>query len=949
MRFICPRCSHTEEIAAPAPAACPSCGFSLAPATVEGTVSYDPNATRAYLGRTPVAPELPAVVGGYRLIRQIGAGGMGTVHEAEQIATGRRVALKLIRPEFAASRQAIDRFRREGRLAAAVTHPRCVFVLTADEDAGRPYIVMELMPGETLQDLVGRAGPLAPPDAVAKILDVLDGLAELHCRGVVHRDVKPGNCFLEADGRVKVGDFGLAFSLLADREAKERGLFAGTPLFASPEQHRGEPLDARTDVYSVCATLYYLLTGRPPFDGRDSESLLKRIETGPAPTVRALRPGIPAGLDRVMMRGLEREPHRRWQDPDSLRQALVRFGPARLSSVGLRLRVAAYVIDWLVVTAAMLAVAVPAMLLLRSWLPGLYLNPLPIPDYNICTGNVKYDAGNALLAAAAEYLYFGFFEGIYGCGLGKWLMGLRVVGVGTTRSPGIARALARATLFCVLLYVPRYLLDFIDVPCFVGVLCGLMSWWNLGCLALIASTMRERNGYRGLHDYVSGTCVIRVARAAQPAGEGLATWFSRPFLDRLAEPMFPPTGLPETIGPFEVRGVLARHPAGGVILAEDAALGRKVVLWLRPLEEQPLSAARRGANRLTRLRWLAEGVEGTRRWDAFVAEDGRPLPDLVAEGGPFSWAETQTILQKLTDELAAACADETFPRPVFPIQVWLQPEGGMFLFDLPPEGAQDVVERAPATDDRRGLQLLAEVAVLALEGGVRPIGRAAPPLWAGLPHYASEILVRLLVAGPAPYERLRDLQADLAAVRDRPTRLPRARRLAQVALQGVIFVTAAVLATGMGELIDRALRDRPYGPAGSADAGLSLRALVWLPCYVIPAAGLTWAALMRGGPTFFICGVALVRADGRRAAWWQALLRSFLAWVEGAVALVLIPYGAYFVLALFADSTSVKQESVETVLLYVWLGWVLLFTTVAVWLPRRPLIDRIVGTYLVPR
>src|SRR5262249_41853483 len=162
--------------------------------------------------------------------------------------------LKLLAPEYAESEDAVARFRREGRLASALAHPRCVFVLAADEEAGRPYLVMELMPGDTLEDLVQRQGPLPPAAAVATILGVIEGLREAHKLGIVHRDVKPSNCFLEATGRVKVGDFGLAKALARDPRLTKTGSFLGTPLFAAPEQIKGEAVDQQADVYSVAAT-----------------------------------------------------------------------------------------------------------------------------------------------------------------------------------------------------------------------------------------------------------------------------------------------------------------------------------------------------------------------------------------------------------------------------------------------------------------------------------------------------------------------------------------------------------------------------------------------------------------------------------------------------------------------------------------------------------------------
>src|SRR5207249_5355169 len=179
-------------------------------------------------------------------------------------------------------------------------------VLAADEDAGRPYIVMELMSGMTLQQYVERNGPLPIREAVTKILDVIEGLQEAHRLGVIHRDVKPSNCFLQADGRVKIGDFGLAKSLMHDTHLTRTGAFLGTVLFASPEQIRKDRLDQQTDVYSVAATLYSLLTGRGPHQTGDAAATLARIVSDPAPPLRSLRPELPKELDNVVLPRLER-------------------------------------------------------------------------------------------------------------------------------------------------------------------------------------------------------------------------------------------------------------------------------------------------------------------------------------------------------------------------------------------------------------------------------------------------------------------------------------------------------------------------------------------------------------------------------------------------------------------------------------------------------------------
>src|SRR5262245_8425293 len=207
---------------------------------------------------------------------------------------------------------------------------------------------MELMPGQTLQDLLDKKGTLPPEEAVAKIIDVIEGLQEAHKLGVVHRDVKPSNCFLDADGRVKVGDFGLSKSLGGQARLTTTGAFLGTLLFAPPEQVRGEGVDQQSDLYAVAATLYYLLAGRAPFEGGDAAAVLARTVADPVPPLRARRPEVPAALERVVLRGLERDRLRRWRDLDELRAALLPFAPGRLSAGGVGLRFGAYLIDSLV-------------------------------------------------------------------------------------------------------------------------------------------------------------------------------------------------------------------------------------------------------------------------------------------------------------------------------------------------------------------------------------------------------------------------------------------------------------------------------------------------------------------------------------------------------------------------------------------------------------------------
>ena len=435
MQVACPLCRRTLQFSGEAPAFCAYCGNRLAEGHLSATAEFDPEAVTVppAPGSAPSSDEAVEIVGAYRLLRPLGSGGMGRVFEAEEVGTGRRVAVKLVAREFAASAEALERFRTEGKLASAIAHPRCVFVLAADEDAGRPYIVMELMEGSTLKDLVDKRGPLPPREAVMKILDVIEGLQEAHRLGVIHRDLKPSNCFLEADGRVKVGDFGLAKSLLEDSHLTRTGTFLGTPLFASPEQIRRDPLTPQSDIYSVAATLYFLLTGRAPFDSGDPAATMARIVADPAPSMQTLRPDLPSALDRVVLRGLERQRERRWQDLESFRSALSPFVPAELSRASMGLRVAAYLID-----------CVPFALFF-GMLSGVYGFKLSVDGqvYPIGLAVGRHALALAIYVGdvVAISIYFTVTEGIWGCSLGKRLLGLRVYPLAGNTPPGMVTAL----------------------------------------------------------------------------------------------------------------------------------------------------------------------------------------------------------------------------------------------------------------------------------------------------------------------------------------------------------------------------------------------------------------------------------------------------------------------------------------------------------------------------
>ncbi len=270
-------------------------------------------------------------LGQYRLKQRIGAGGMGEVYLAEHARLRRPCAIKLIRPDQAADRDVLLQFEREVQATAALMHANTVriFDYGVAED-GTFYYTMEYLPGLTLQQLVREYGPLLPERAVHFLRQVCSALREAHGLGLIHRDIKPSNMIVCQLGGVpdvlKLLDFGLVqMSSAGDRRRKStrRAYIAGTPSYLSPEQAAGRrDLDARTDIYSLGAVGYFLLAGRPPFEGRSALQLLIAHIEQPVPPLHAPGGQIPADLDAVITRCLEKDPAKRFPDAASLEQAL---------------------------------------------------------------------------------------------------------------------------------------------------------------------------------------------------------------------------------------------------------------------------------------------------------------------------------------------------------------------------------------------------------------------------------------------------------------------------------------------------------------------------------------------------------------------------------------------------------------------------------------------------
>jgi eukaryotic-like serine/threonine-protein kinase len=244
--------------------------------------------------------------GRYRLDAQIGAGGMSTVYRAFDTTLERRVAVKLMHREIASDSDQLERFRREARSVAQLSHPHIVGVIDAGEEDGRPYIVFEYVEGETLKERIRRMGRLPIDEAIAYAIEIARALGAAHARGIVHRDIKPQNVLVDEEGSAKVTDFGIARSL--DEEGLTAdGRVLGTTDYVSPEQALGHDVDGQSDIYSLGIVLYEMLVGDVPFHGENQVSVAMKHVREDLPDVQVMRPEVSARLAAVLDRMTEKD------------------------------------------------------------------------------------------------------------------------------------------------------------------------------------------------------------------------------------------------------------------------------------------------------------------------------------------------------------------------------------------------------------------------------------------------------------------------------------------------------------------------------------------------------------------------------------------------------------------------------------------------------------------
>ena len=265
------------------------------------------------------------VLGGrYRVERELGRGGMAKVFQGTDTVLGRQVAVKILAPQFADDESFVQRFRREAQAAARLSNPNVVSVFDTGADGGVHFIVMEYVEGRTLADYLAGGGRIMPDRAIEVAEAVCGALSAAHAQGVIHRDIKPGNIMLTPAGQVKVADFGIARMTMTAETVAQTAAVLGTASYLSPEQAQGQPVDGRSDIYSLGCVLYEMVTGRPPFLGDSPVTVASKQVLEQPVTPSKLNGDVTPDLDAVILRALAKNPANRYQSAEELRADLDR-------------------------------------------------------------------------------------------------------------------------------------------------------------------------------------------------------------------------------------------------------------------------------------------------------------------------------------------------------------------------------------------------------------------------------------------------------------------------------------------------------------------------------------------------------------------------------------------------------------------------------------------------
>jgi uncharacterized RDD family membrane protein YckC len=774
----CPQCGAELPVGTP-PDLCPKCLLQAALPTESEPSPSQTAIIPPLLPPRPRGPQPGEQLGHYRIVRLLGEGGMGAAYDADDLESGRRVALKILGHKLD-SPEARQRFLREGRLAASINHPNSVYVFGTEEIGGTPAIAMELVAGGTLQDRVRDRGPLPVAEAVDAVLQIIAGLEAAQRIGILHRDIKPSNCFRDTDGTVKIGDFGLSISTSVRTEPAltATGMFLGTPAFCSPEQLRGDELNVRSDMYSVGATLYYLLAGRTPFEGKNSVQLMATVLEQRAPSPGKFRPGIPSGLARIVLRCLEKMPGDRYRNYHELSRALAPYSSVAPTPATLGLRCVGGVLDHMILS----IVSMSGMLLAGKG---------PIDFLNFTSRSAPRAFAWVLPILAISILYYAFLEGLWGATAGKAICRLRVVGP-DGNVPHFWRAFVRAFVYVGAPLAPFWMIYGFNpkaYPYIPSALQTILSFSFYIVLGLLFCSARRRNGFAALHDLITRTRVIsRVTLESRPA---------------LVPTDVPPHAVATNaaVGPYQVFETLEKSSTVEWVLGYDLRLLRKV--WIRVVRpgSPPVPLALRNLARVGRLRWLTGRRSANENWDAFECPSGKPFLDLALTRRP--WGQVRYWIYDLATEIGHATKDGTLPPMLALDRVWITDDGRAKLLDFPAPGAKTV---APASDVQApGFNVfLARVAAKTLTGSVEQVAQNGFPVPIPLPLHARRFLEELSQSSSAE-----TVAATLKPLLQRVAQVTRWRRAAVAVGCLAMPVSASLILMIVMTLLQRWDRSNP--------------------------------------------------------------------------------------------------------------------------------------------
>lgn len=609
--------------------------------------------------------------GQFRILGHLGSGGAGSAYEAIDERTGRHVAIKVL-VKGLDSEIHRARFLREGRLAASIHHPNSVGIYGAEEIEGVPVISMELMRSGTLQSLVSQRGPLPCREAVDAILQVAAGLQAAVDAGVLHRDVKPSNCFLDTDGTVKIGDFGLSISGEASLLKTQAGMLMGTPAFSSPEQLRGSETTVASDIYSLGVTLYYLISGELPFSGGRLVELLSNALTQPPQRREGRLREIPSGLWGVLTKCLAKSAGERYQDYHALSRDLVRFSSKAPEAAPKVHRLSAMLLDMVVLL--WLGIGAYWALLKLGWIMPFIGGPVPLDYDRYKQLHHQNEAVWNWILMGCYILYFAASECRWGRTVGKFALGINVMG-SDGGTPTVRQALLRNLPVSILLnpFVTRL---------FAGTIDDRISHLVMPTLVLVASallfvTARKRNGYAGMHDLWSGTRVVKDPAAPNSLAQKSAQ------LQNLSHPV-------ARLGPFDLHVDLTQPDSplqsdmrdlhsrvGHVLLGSDPKLMRKVWVRIVPGDEPVRTSNNERGVRPAMHPWLQGGRSQTGGYDAFLGFDGMPFLEKIRT--PQSWSLVRHWLHDLGLELLHRDGNTAVDLE----ELWVTAEGRLVWLDFP--------------------------------------------------------------------------------------------------------------------------------------------------------------------------------------------------------------------------------------------------------------------------